>query len=85
MSMSTPPWASLTGSVGRERLEITSDAEDSQQYRRPGLGRSPGEGHGNPLHYPFFKIYFACNWSMITFQYCYGFCHTSTSVSHRHT
>ena len=67
-TMSTPHWASLTGSVGKERQEITSDAEDSQQYRRSGLGRSPGEGHGNPLHYPFFKFYFACNWSMITFS-----------------
>ena len=22
----------------------------------PGLGRSPGEGHGNPLQYPYLKI-----------------------------
>ena len=32
----------------------------------------------------FFKfIYF--NWRLITLQYCSGFCHTSTWISHRHT
>ena len=31
----------------------------------PGLGRSPGEGHGNPLQYSFFKKFYF-NWQLIT-------------------
>ena len=40
----------------------------------PGLGRSPGEGNGNPFQYSFFKkfIYFF-NRRLITLQYCGGF------------
>ena len=30
-------------------------------------------------------FYFIFNWRIITLQYCDGFCHTSTWISHRHT
>ena len=29
----------------------------------PGLGRSPEEGHGNPLHYPGLENSMDCPWS----------------------
>ena len=38
--------------------------------------------------FPFFlifKILIYFNWSLITLQYCGGFCHTLTSISHRCT
>ena len=57
-TMSTAHWASPADSVRKEMQETTSNAEDSQQCRRPRLGRFPGEEHGNPLHYLFFKILF---------------------------
>ena len=38
------------GSAGKES---TSNAEDLGLI--PGLGRSPGEGNGNPIQYPFLE------------------------------
>ena len=32
-----------------------------------------------------FKKLFIFNWRIIAFQYCVGFCHMSTWISHRHT
>ena len=58
----------------------------------PGSGWSPEEGNGNPLRYSFFFlryfIYFSfifISWSLITLQYCSGFCHTLTWISHGFT
>ena len=34
---------------------------------------------------PFLKFYFIFNWGLITLQYCDGYCHTSTRISHRCT
>ena len=36
---------------GSDGKELASNAEDLGLI--PGSGRSPGEGHGNPLHYSF--------------------------------
>ena len=34
-----------------------ANAEDGRDMGAiPGLGRSPGKGHGNPLHYSFLEI-----------------------------
>ena len=38
------------GSVGKESACSAGDRESI-----PGLGRSPGEGNGNPLQYPFLE------------------------------
>ena len=35
---------------GLDNKEAASNAGDPSSI--PGLGRSPGEGHGNPLQYP---------------------------------
>ena len=37
------------GSVGKETAYNAGNARDMGSI--PGLGRSPGEGHGNPLQY----------------------------------
>ena len=50
-----------------------------------GSGRSPGGGHGNPLQYSFFFTFIYFNWRLITLQYCSGFCHTLTWISHGYT
>ena len=51
-----------------------------------GSGRSSGEGNGNPLQYSFFFFVFVfISWRLITLQYCSGFCHTLTWVSHGFT
>ena len=47
----------------------------------PGMGRSSGEGNGNPHQYSFFFF----NWKLITLQYRGGFCHTLTWISHECT
>ena len=37
---------------------LPANAEDIRDVGLiPGLGRSPGEGHGNPLHYSFFFFF----------------------------
>ena len=41
---------STGGSVEKESACNAGDMEDKVSI--PGLGRSPGEGHGNPLQYP---------------------------------
>ena len=41
---------STGGSVEKESACNAGDVEDKVSI--PGLGRSPGEGHGNPLQYP---------------------------------
>ena len=41
---------STGGSVDKESACNAGDVEDKVSI--PGLGRSPGEGHGNPLQYP---------------------------------
>ena len=33
----------------------------------------------------FFKFIFLISWRLITLQYCSGFCHTSTWISHEYT
>ena len=38
----------------------------------PGLGRSPGGGHGNPIQYSFFFPLFFLFY-FFTLQYCIGF------------
>ena len=38
----------------------------------------PAGGNGNPLQYSFFFF----NWRLITLQYCSGFCHKLTWISH---
>ena len=44
-------WASQVALVGKEWL-LAPDAGDVRDAGSvPGLGRSPGEGHGNPLQY----------------------------------
>ena len=35
-----------------------------------------------PCHFHLFKVHF--NWRIIALQYCVGFCHTSTWISHRY-
>ena len=40
-------WSFPSGSVGKESACSAGDMGSI-----PGLGRSPGEGNGNPLHYP---------------------------------
>ena len=42
-------WASLWASVGKEPACNVEDARGIGSI--PGLGRSPGGGHGNPLEY----------------------------------
>ena len=59
----------------------------------PGWGRSPAGGCGNPLQYYFFYdlsltiLFFNLifNWRIIALQYCDGFCHPWTWISHMHT
>ena len=56
----------------------------------PGLFYFPYNGFGtlslNLGFFFFFSWYtFFLNWSIITIQYCAGFCHTSTWISHRYT
>ena len=41
------------GSVGKESACNAGDAGDSGLI--PGLGRSPGEGNDNPLHYTYLE------------------------------
>ena len=41
-------WASLVGSDGKESACNSGDPSFI-----PGSGRSPGEGNGNPLQYPY--------------------------------
>ena len=47
------------------------------------LSRSPVEG-GTFFLYVYCHSYFKCifNWRIIAFQYCVGFCHISTWISH---
>ena len=51
----------------------------------PGSERFPGGGHGNPLQYFFFFSFIFISWRLITLQYCSGFCHTLTWISHGFT
>ena len=52
----------------------------------PGSKRSPGEGNGSPLVFFFFFFYHLfIGWRLITLQYCSGFCHTLTWISHGFT
>ena len=44
------PQDSTGGSVDKESAYNAGDMKDKGLI--PGLGRSPGEGHGNPLQYP---------------------------------
>ena len=44
------PQDSTGGSVDKESTCNAGDVEDKGSI--PGSGRSPGEGHGNPLQYP---------------------------------
>ena len=41
------------GSVGKESACNAGDTGDAGLI--PGLGRSPGEGNGNPLHYTYLE------------------------------
>ena len=57
----------------------------------PGSGRSPGGGHGNPFQYFFYDLPLSIlffnsifNWRITALQYCDGFCHTWTWISHMH-
>ena len=43
----------LGGSAGKESACNAGHAGDAGLI--PGLGRSPGEGHGNPLQYSFLE------------------------------
>ena len=51
----------------------------------PGPGRCPGEGNGNLHQYSFFFPFIFISWRLITLQYCSGFCHTLTWISHGFT
>ena len=42
--------------------ESAADAGDMGST--PGLGRSPGEGNGNPLRYPFFLFFSTPRWEI---------------------
>ena len=48
--------ASLVAHMVKVALVVKSPSTNSGDVRDtgliPGLGRSPGRGHGNPLHYP---------------------------------
>ena len=51
----------------------------------PRLGRNSGEGNGYPLPLQcslFKNLFMYFNWKLITLQYCGGFCHTLTWISH---
>ena len=71
------------GSDGKESACIAGDPS-----LIPGLGRSPGEGNGNWLQYSLLLLLFPfifISWRLITLQYCSGFCHTLTWISHGFT
>ena len=69
------------GSDGKESVCSAGDLDSI-----PRLGRSPGGGNSNPLQYSFFFFSFIfISWRLITLQYCSGFCHTLTSISHGFT
>ena len=66
----------LIVSVGSFQVSVRKDREKAKEELKeelgdlgsiPGLGRSPGEGNGNPLQYFFFFL------KLITLQYCTGF------------
>ena len=65
---------------GSSSKESACNSEDLGSI--PESQRSPGEGHGNPLQCSFFKKFIYFNWRLITLQYCSGFCHTLTWISH---
>ena len=46
LNISQNPWGFLSGSAGKESTCIVGDLG-----LIPGLGKSPGEGNGNPLQY----------------------------------
>ena len=53
-SSGTVYWKELLDELdGSDRKESAYNAEDSGSI--PGLGRSPGEGNGNPLRYSFLE------------------------------
>ena len=41
----------IFGPFGIKRDSLVAQTIKCLQWRRPGLGRSPGEGNGNPLQY----------------------------------
>ena len=48
----------------------------------PGLGRYPGVENAT-CHFLFFlNLFIYFNWRLISLQYCSGFCHTLTWISH---
>ena len=53
MSSTIVIWASQMAVVVKNLHAIAGDVRDSGSI--PGLGRSPGEGHGNPLLYSWLK------------------------------
>ena len=70
----------LSGSAGKESACNVGDAGSI-----PGSKRSPGEENGNPLQYSLLLLLLFINWRLITLQYCSGFCHTLTWISHGYT
>ena len=49
----------------------------------PTQGWNLGLLHCRQILFFFFNLFIYFNWSLITLQYCDGFCHTSTWISHR--
>ena len=60
------------------------DAQLTQDHRASHSGILPKflKAHND---FFFFLLLFIFNWRVITLQYCVGFCHTSTWISHRYT
>ena len=50
----------------------------------PGSGRPPWRRKCQPVPV-FFYLFIYFNWRLNTLQYCGGFCHTSTWISHGYT
>ena len=48
------------------------------------MGGKPGvwKGLNSPYSFFFFNLFIYFNWRLITLQYCGGFCHTLTWISH---
>ena len=53
-------WASQAVLVIKNLLTNAGDTRDAGSI--PGSGRNPGEGHGNPLQYPYMEN----PWSLVT-------------------
>ena len=72
--------------LNRLKLATMKDQTLFRLHSLPITCKSPLEGWKGRFDFFFnFCLKFIFNWRIITLQYCIGFCHTSTWISHRYT